>query len=151
MRNIRIINFLFLSIKAVIRPFVLDIILNDIRVFGDKKRLKLSKKSYMTNTLFNTYSGNIVVGDYSFTGHNVSIITGSHNYNVKNVGRLKDVPDEGNDINIGEGVWIGSNSTIIGPCTIGDNAVIGASSLVLHDVAANTIVAGIPAKLIKTI
>ena len=50
---------------------------------------------------------------------------------------------------IKKGASIGSNATIICGVTIGENALIGAGAVVTKDVAANTIVAGNPAKLIK--
>ena len=46
-------------------------------------------------------------------------------------------------------VIIFANAVIIGKITIGDNAIIGAGSVVLNNVEANTVVAGNPAKLIK--
>ena len=44
---------------------------------------------------------------------------------------------------------MGANSSIIGGIAIGDNAIIGAGSVVVHDVEANKVVAGNPAHLIK--
>jgi len=111
----------------------------------------ISPKANMVNTLLNTASGTIEVGDYSFTGHNVSIITGTHNYKSLLEKRMKDIPSTGHDIKIGKGCWIGSNSIILGPCTIGDNAVIAAGSVVNKDVPAFSIFAGVPAKQIKTV
>lgn len=52
-------------------------------------------------------------------------------------------------IKIGNHVWIGLNVTILKGVTVGDGAVIAAGSLVNKDVPANTLVAGIPAKVIK--
>ena len=52
---------------------------------------------------------------------------------------------------IGNNVTIYANSVIIGGVTIGDNAVVGAGSVVLKDVEANTVVAGNPARVIKQI
>jgi acetyltransferase-like isoleucine patch superfamily enzyme len=52
---------------------------------------------------------------------------------------------------IKQGASIGSNATILCGVTIGENAVVGAGSVVTKDVAANTIVAGNPAKVIKKI
>jgi len=52
---------------------------------------------------------------------------------------------------IKDGVWVASNATIIGPCIIGENAVIGAGSVVLGDVEPYTIVAGNPARVIRKI
>jgi acetyltransferase-like isoleucine patch superfamily enzyme len=51
---------------------------------------------------------------------------------------------------IGESVWIGDNSVIMGPATIGKGAIVGANSVVRGVIPANTIVAGAPAKPIKT-
>ena len=52
---------------------------------------------------------------------------------------------------LGRNVWVGSNATILPGMTIGDNAVVGAGAVVTKDVEANTIVGGVPAKLIKRI
>ena len=52
---------------------------------------------------------------------------------------------------IEDGVWVGRRSMILKGVHIGENAVIGASSVVTRDVAANTVVAGNPAKVIKTL
>jgi putative colanic acid biosynthesis acetyltransferase WcaB len=49
----------------------------------------------------------------------------------------------------GNGVDIGANAVIIGPLNIGDNAVIGAGSVVVKDVPADAIVAGNPARVIR--
>ena len=54
-------------------------------------------------------------------------------------------------VNIGKNVWIGSNSTICPGVTIGDNAVIGAGSVVTKDVPENMVAVGVPAKVIKSI
>lgn len=49
---------------------------------------------------------------------------------------------------IGNHVWIGANVTVLKGVTIGDNAVIGAGSVITKDVPANTAVAGVPGKII---
>lgn len=105
----------------------------------------------MVNTLFNTASGTIEVGDYSFTGHNVSIITATHNYKSLLEKRMKDILSTGHDIKIGKGCWIGSNSIILGSCTIGDNAAIANGSVVTKDAPTFSIVAGVSVKQIKNI
>jgi len=50
---------------------------------------------------------------------------------------------------IGENVWIGDNSVIVGPADIGSGAIIAANAVVRGEVPANTMVAGAPAKPVK--
>ena len=80
-----------------------------------------------------------------------------HNHGIYS-GESQSSPDEapahrllggGGPIVIGENVWIGDNSVIIGPATIGRGAIVGANSVVRGLVPSNTIVAGAPAKAIK--
>jgi acetyltransferase-like isoleucine patch superfamily enzyme len=52
---------------------------------------------------------------------------------------------------IEEGAWVSSNAIVVGPCRIGAHAVVGVGSLVLKDVDPYTIVAGTPAKVMRTI
>jgi acetyltransferase-like isoleucine patch superfamily enzyme len=55
------------------------------------------------------------------------------------------------ETHVKKGASIGSNATILCGITIGENALVGAGSVVTKDVSANTIVAGNPARVIKTI
>lgn len=52
-------------------------------------------------------------------------------------------------ITIGKNVWIGAHVTVLAGVTIGDNAVVAAGAVVNKDVPADTVVAGVPAKIIK--
>lgn len=54
-------------------------------------------------------------------------------------------------IHIKKNAWIGANATILPGVTIGENAVVAAGAVVSTDVPDNTIVGGIPAKIIKSI
>jgi len=59
--------------------------------------------------------------------------------------------DEARPVMIGRNVWIGTAAIILRGVTIGDNAVVAAGSVVTKSVPANTVVAGNPAKIIKTL
>jgi len=52
---------------------------------------------------------------------------------------------------LGKKVWVGSNSTILQGVTIGDNSIIAAGSVVTKDVPANTIVGGVPARILRNL
>lgn len=54
-------------------------------------------------------------------------------------------------IKIGNNVWIGTKATILAGVTIGDNCVIGANAVVTKDIPSNSVVAGVPARFIKSI
>ena len=54
-------------------------------------------------------------------------------------------------MHIGKKAWVGAGATILPGVTVGENAVVGAGSVVTKDVAANTIVAGNPARFIKNV
>jgi acetyltransferase-like isoleucine patch superfamily enzyme len=53
------------------------------------------------------------------------------------------------DVRVGHNVWIGYGACILRGVTVGDNAVIGTNAVVTHDVPANAVVGGVPAKLIR--
>ena len=48
-------------------------------------------------------------------------------------------------------MWIGANATVLPGVNIGENAVVAAGSVVTRDVPANAVVAGVPAKVVKTL
>lgn len=120
-------------------------------VHGDPARLHIAPTAIVNNALFNLSSGEVTIGDYAFFGHNVSVLTGTHDVNKFGRERQKAHPSAGRDVVIGEGVWVATNATILGPCRIGEHAVVGACSLVHEDVEPYTVVAGVPAKVVKKI
>lgn len=135
------------ELNAIIR----DARLHQLRVYGDPKRLFLHPTAQVNDALLNTNSGTITVGEEAFFGHNVCLLTGSHDTTKLGRERRFSIPDSGRNIVIEAGVWIASNSTVVGPCRIGENAVIGAHSLVIKDVPANSIAAGVPATVLRRI
>jgi maltose O-acetyltransferase len=93
----------------------------------------------------------ITIGDNSGIGPGVHIYTVAHPTNPSD--RLPDHKGFWKSftkpVTIGSNVWIGGSSVILPGIVIGDNATIGAGSVVTHDVEPNTVVAGNPARLIK--
>jgi len=99
-------------------------------------------------TLFMGGKSLIKIGKNCDISSNVSLICGSHE-----IGNINRRAGKGisSDIIIGDGVWIGYGSIIMGGITIGNSSIIAAGSLVNKDVPANTIYGGIPAKEIRKI
>ena len=90
--------------------------------------------------------GGIYIGDGALIGHNTTLATLNHGMLPEERGDLIPRP-----IRIGKNVWIGSDCTILPGVTIGDNAVIGAGSVVTKDIPENMIAVGSPAKVIRSI
>ncbi len=90
--------------------------------------------------------GGIIIGDGALIGHNTVIATLNHVFDPEHRGDMIPSP-----VKIGKNVWIGSNSTILPGVTIGDNAIIGAGSVVTKDIPADMIAVGNPARVVKSI
>ena len=121
------------------------------RWHGDASRLRIHETAVVNNALFNVSGGTVTVGKDAFFGHDVAVLTGTHD--IEKFGRERQLafPRSGRDVVIGEGVWLASHVLVLGPVTIGDHAVVAGGSLVREDVAPYTVVAGRPAKVVKTI
>ncbi len=85
----------------------------------------------------------ITIGDGTFIAPKVNLITINHHADPSKRDCTYGAP-----IVIGKNVWIGIASTVLPGVTIGDNSIVGANSVVTHDVPPNTIVAGSPARKI---
>ena len=90
--------------------------------------------------------GGIVIGDGAFIGHNVVLATLDHDMNPEKRHLLHPAP-----IRIGNRVWIGANAVVTKGVTIGDNSIIAAGAVVTHDIPANVVAAGIPARVRRTL
>jgi acetyltransferase-like isoleucine patch superfamily enzyme len=113
------------------------------------RRVFLGENTRLNDAVLNVVSGDIRIGDHSFLGHGVSLLTGTHDYRARRAERQMSSPKTGRDIIIGKGVWIASNATVIGPCVIGDDAVVAAGAVVtMSEVPAGSIVGGVPASII---
>jgi acetyltransferase-like isoleucine patch superfamily enzyme len=119
-------------------------------VYGDKTKLFLPQVFNVNNALFNVVGGTITLQERVFFGHNVLVLAGTHDYQKLDSERMNG-GIQGNDILIEEGVWVASGAIIIGPAIIGRYAVVAAGAVVRGDVPAYTLVAGVPAKVVKHI
>jgi len=90
------------------------------------------------------------IEDNVFVGHNVTFINDKHPRATNEDGSMQTDADwDVVETFIMKGASIGSSSTIMCGVTVGENSIVGAGAVVTKDVPPNTIVAGVPAKVIK--
>lgn len=88
--------------------------------------------------------GGIFIEDGALIGHNVVLATLNHAMRPERRGDMLPAP-----IHIGKRVWIGSNAAVLPGVTIGDGAIVAAGAVVTRDVPENTIVGGVPARVLR--
>jgi acetyltransferase-like isoleucine patch superfamily enzyme len=90
----------------------------------------------------------ISIGRECIVADRAMLIDFDHTFgDVERPTRLQGI--EKRDVRIGNNVWIGHGASILPGVTVGDNAVVGAAAVVTRDVAANAVVGGVPARLIR--
>ena len=109
------------------------------------RNIHLGKNVFINSCCNFQDQGGIYIGDNALIGHRVVLATIDHDLNPY------DRTNHCAPIRIGDRVWIGSGAIITRGVTIGDGAVIAAGAVVTKDVPANTVVGGVPAKVIKSI
>lgn len=102
----------------------------------------------LTNTLFDC-AGLITLGDFVSFGHDCMVLTGSHDYSLR--GPMRQEKSFIKPVTIKNGAWIASRVIILPGVTIGENSVVGAGSIVTHDIPDNELWFGNPAKFHKKI
>lgn len=105
-------GFYFKVLQYLLSDYLFEYIYTQSKFYGSKKLVIVGENVNLNNALLNTASGKIFIGDNSLCGHNVSLITGTHNYKKTGKDRQTDIPSSERDIMIGKGVWIGSSSII---------------------------------------
>lgn len=112
------------------------------------KRLSVGKDCWFNVNCFIDLGAPITIGDRVCLGQEVMLMTTSHRLGnaERRCGEVTAMA-----IQIGNGVWIGARSIILPGVTIHDGAVVGAGAVVVKDVLPNTMVGGVPAKVIRTL
>ena len=110
------------------------------------KHTKIGKNVFINFDCVFIDLGGITIEDNVLIAPKVSLLSEGHPGSPEN--RQSLVPAH---IHIKKGAWIGANATILPGVTVGENAVVAAGAVVSKDVPDNTIVGGIPAKIIKKI
>jgi acetyltransferase-like isoleucine patch superfamily enzyme len=94
----------------------------------------------------------VTIEDDVFVGHNVTFINDKYPRSTSPAGALQTEADwQVVPTRIKKGASIGSSATILCGVTVGENAIVGCGSVVTKDVPDNTVVAGVPARVIRTV
>ncbi|MDO4248572.1 MAG: sugar O-acetyltransferase [Neisseria sp.] len=129
---------------------------------------KAGKDVFITQPFYCDYGTYIEVGDYFYTNFNCTILDAggvkignnvllAPNVGLYTVGHPLDAGlrnqawEDAKPITIGNNVWIGAHSIILGGVSIGDDCVIAAGSLVTKDIAAGSLAMGSPCKVVRSI
>lgn len=109
---------------------------------------KLGDYVYMNHNCVFLDAGGITIGNHVLIGPNVGIYTPEHAFDpaLRAQGYEHSEP-----VTICDNVWIGGSVVILGGVTIGENSIIGAGSVVTHDIPANVIAAGNPCRVLREI
>ena len=121
---------------TLLPPFYVD--------FG--KNIRIGKRCWIQQGCTFFDRGGITIGNVVFIAPKVNLITINHDSDPENRSATY-----GRPIVIEDKVWIGINSTILPGVTVGYGSIVGANSVVPHDVSPYTVVGGNPAKFIKEI
>lgn len=110
------------------------------------KNTTVGKRVFINTGCHFQDQGGITLGDGTFLGNNVVLTTMNHDFDPQQRSTTYPAP-----IVIGKNVWIASSVTVVPGVTIGDGAIVAAGAVVTRDVPPNTIVAGVPARVVLEI
>lgn len=116
---------------------------------GSYENLCIGNNSSIIDNAFILLRDKVIIGDNVDIAYGVSIITSSNASSSPFL--LKHYPAFTAPVVINHDVWIGANATILGGVIIGECSVVAAGALVNKDVPPYSVVAGVPAKVIKRI
>jgi maltose O-acetyltransferase len=106
----------------------------------------VGEDSCITGPLYIDLGAPVRIGNRVRVGHHVMLLTMDHEMgpSAGRCGRLVAAP-----IDVGDGVWLASRVTILPGVAVGKGAVVAAGAVVTHDVAPDTLVAGVPARFVR--
>ena len=110
------------------------------------QNIKVGKNVFINSGCCFQDQGGIEIGDDVLIGQQVVLATLNHDLQPSARANMTPAP-----IKICDKVWIGAHATILAGVTVGKGAVVAGGAVVTKDVPENTVVGGVPAKIIKTI
>lgn len=120
------------------------------RTFSADARIELGEGVECSGTSFAARSTSIVVGHHTLFGPDCAVTDADfHALLPAETRHIEPGMERDAPVHIGAHVWVGMRSLILKGVSIGDGAVIAAGSVVVKDVPANALVAGVPAKVVR--
>ena len=128
---------------------------NAVNIKGDDCKLIIKNNVSITDRCVISPANRIEIGNGCLLGRDTFITDNSHGENIS-INELNISPHERNifskgTVIIGDNVWTGKNVCIMPNVKIGNGAIIGANSVVTHNIPPYSVAVGSPAKVIKTI
>lgn len=111
-------------------------------------QLHIGENAGIRGVSFILDKANVTVGKLCMFSYNITI-RNTDSHKVLNL-TTNEIVNQPKDITIGNHVWIGQNATILKGVSIGDNSIVAMGAVITKDCPANSIIAGNPAKIVKT-
>jgi acetyltransferase-like isoleucine patch superfamily enzyme len=112
-------------------------------------RIRIGNHNYFNRNLMIDACGLVEIGDENMFGPDVYITDSNHD--LQPGLSAQKLPMKVGRVRIGSRCWIGAKAVILKDVELGDGCVVGAGAVVTRSFPAGSVIAGVPAKLIRTI
>lgn len=134
----------------VLRALGLDVHRSTINAGGflGGRQISIGEGCFINHQFFIDNAAPVRIGQLVSMGPRVSIITGSHEISseLRRAGIPQNAP-----VNVDDGAWIGAGAVILPGVTVGRGALVAAGAVVHVDVPPDTLVGGVPARVIRSL
>lgn len=124
-----------------------EIVIKSMAYFGTGENIEIGDHSQLGINC--KVEDDLILGDYVLMGPDVIIYSSSHKYTDPDIPVMLQGGKEKQSVVVGNDVWFGTRSIIMPGVHIGNHVIIGANSVVTHDIPDYAVVGGAPARIMK--